>query len=52
MNGGDVFTFVNREIPRDIKMLLAHTKREKDSFDYMVFHQANSLINSHLAKKL
>lgn len=52
MNGGDVFTFVNREIPRDIKMLLAHTKRDKDSFDFMVFHQANSFINSHLAKKL
>lgn len=52
MNGGDVFTFVNREIPRDIKMLLEHTKRDKDSFDYMIFHQANSFINKHLAKKL
>lgn len=52
MNGGDVFTFVNREIPRDIKTLLEHTKRDKDSFDFLVFHQANSFINNHLAKKL
>lgn len=52
MNGGDVFTFVNREIPTDIKRLLEYTNRDKDSFDYIVFHQANSFINSHIAKKL
>lgn len=52
MNGGDVFTFVNREIPRDIKNLLEYTKRDKDSFDFLIFHQANNFINAHLAKKL
>ncbi len=52
MNGGDVFTFVNREVPRDIKGLLEYTQQDKDSFDYMVFHQANTFINNHVAKKL
>lgn len=52
MNGGDVFTFVNREIPADFKKMLEYTGLDKDSFDYIVFHQANSFINSHVAKKL
>lgn len=52
MNGGDVFTFVNREVPRDIKNLLEYTNRDKDSFDFIVFHQANNFINSHVAKRL
>lgn len=52
MNGGDVFTFVNREVPRDIKKTLDYAKKDKDSFDYIIFHQANNFINSHVAKKL
>lgn len=52
MNGGDVFTFVNREVPRDIKKMLEYTNRDKDSFDYLIFHQANNFINTHVAKKL
>lgn len=52
MNGGDVFTFVNREVPRDIKNLLEFTERDKDSFDFLIFHQANNFINTHVAKKL
>lgn len=52
MNGGDVFTFVNREVPTDIRRMLEYTGRDKDSFDYIIFHQANNFINTHLAKKL
>lgn len=52
MNGGDVFTFVNREVPRDIRNTLEYANRDKDSFDFYVFHQANNFINSHVAKKL
>jgi 3-oxoacyl-[acyl-carrier-protein] synthase-3 len=52
MNGGDVFTFVNREVPRDIKNTLEYTKMDKNSFDYIILHQANNFINSHVAKKL
>jgi len=52
MNGGDVFNVVIREIPTDIKLLLDHTGKMKDDFDYIVFHQANNFINSYIAKKL
>lgn len=52
MMGGDVFNFVIREIPRDIKNTLAHAERTTDSFDYVVFHQANNFINSYIARKM
>ncbi len=52
MNGGDVFNFVIREIPRDIKSILSYTNKSIDDFDYIIFHQANNFINSYLAKKL
>lgn len=52
MKGGDVFTFVNREIPQDIQNILQFTNKKIDDFDYFVFHQANKFINSHLIKKL
>lgn len=52
MDGGDVFNFVIREIPRDIKQTLAYAGTDKDALDFYVFHQANNFINSYLAKKL
>ncbi len=52
MNGGDVFNFVIREIPRDIKKTLEYTGMSSDRFDYIVFHQANNFINSYIAKKM
>ncbi len=52
MNGGDVFNFVIREIPRDIKNLLAFSGQDIQMLDYYVFHQANNFINSYLARKL
>lgn len=52
MNGGDVFNFVIREIPKDMKKLLAYSGEDVQSLDYYVFHQANNFINSYLAKKL
>ena len=52
MNGGDVFNFVIREIPRDIKRMLEHTGLKPEDFDYIVFHQANNFINTYLAKKM
>jgi 3-oxoacyl-[acyl-carrier-protein] synthase-3 len=52
MNGGDVFSFVIREIPKDIKKMLAHTNYNKERFDFIVFHQANNFINSYIAKKM
>lgn len=52
MRGGDVFNFVIREIPRDIKNTLAFTENTVDDFDYVVFHQANNFINSYIMKKM
>lgn len=52
MRGGDVFNFVIREIPRDIKNTLAYAGKTVDDFDYVVFHQANNFINSYIAKKM
>ena len=52
MMGGDVFNFVIREIPRDIKKTLAFAEKTVDDFDFVVFHQANNFINSYIAKKM
>ncbi len=52
MNGGDVFNFVIREIPKDIKKMLAYSGKDLQDFDFYVLHQANNFINSYLAKKL
>lgn len=52
MKGGDVFNFVIREIPRDIKNTLATANATADQMDYIVFHQANNFINSYIAKKM
>jgi len=52
MKGGDVFNFVIREIPRDIKNTLAAASVTADQMDYIVFHQANNFINSYIAKKM
>ncbi|MDD2798953.1 MAG: ketoacyl-ACP synthase III [Bacteroidales bacterium] len=52
MNGGDVFNFVIREIPADIKKIFAYAEKQTSEIDFFVFHQANDFINSYLAKKL
>ena len=52
MNGGDVFNFVIREIPHDIKKMLEYANKTTDQMDYIVLHQANNFINSHIAKKM
>lgn len=52
MRGGDVFNFVIREVPKDIKRTLEYTQKTVDDFDYVVFHQANNFINSYVAKKM
>lgn len=52
MRGGDVFTFVIREIPRDIKNTIQYAGKKTEDFNYIVFHQANNFINSYIAKKM
>ncbi len=52
MNGPDVFNFVIQEIPQDIKRLYEFSQKTPEDIDYFVFHQANSYMNTYLAKKL
>lgn len=52
MKGGDVFNFVIREIPRDIKKTLAAAEKAADDVDFFCFHQANNFINAFIAKKM
>ena len=52
MNGGDVFNFVIREIPKDIKKMVEFSGKNLADLDWYIFHQANNFINSYLAKKL
>lgn len=52
MKGDQVFNFVIREIPRDIKKTIEYAGMTNEDFDYFVFHQANNFINSYIAKKM
>lgn len=52
MDGGEVFNFVLREIPRDIGRVIEYSGVDFDAINYFVFHQANMFINSYLMKKL
>jgi 3-oxoacyl-[acyl-carrier-protein] synthase-3 len=52
MNGADVFNFVLREIPKNIKKTLAFANTSADECDYVVCHQANKFMNDYLTKKL
>jgi len=52
LNGIEVFNFSLREVVPNIKTTLKHFSHELDDFDYLVFHQANKLINETLRKML
>ncbi|MFH2095575.1 MAG: ketoacyl-ACP synthase III [Bacteroidota bacterium] len=52
LDGMEVFNFSLREVAPNIKKLLRHVERELDSFDYVVFHQANLLMNETIRKML
>jgi len=52
MKGSEVFTFVAKEVPVDIRKVLEFSGNGSNDIDFWVFHQANMFINSHLIKKL
>jgi 3-oxoacyl-[acyl-carrier-protein] synthase-3 len=52
MNGSEVFIFVIKEVPADMRKILEFSGNNLSDIDYFVFHQANLFINSHLARKL
>jgi 3-oxoacyl-[acyl-carrier-protein] synthase-3 len=52
LNGIEVFNFSLREVVPNIKTTLKHFNRQLDEFDYLLFHQANRLINETIRKML
>ena len=52
MEGADVFNFVLREIPPDIKRMEQFSGMTLPDLDFYLFHQANDYMNGYLAKKL
>lgn len=52
LNGIEVFNFSLREVVPNIKQLLEYSNENLNDFDYVVFHQANKLINNTLRKML
>lgn len=52
MNGSEVFNFVLKEVPKNIKETLKFANKNIADFDYYLFHQANKFMNTYLAKKL
>jgi 3-oxoacyl-[acyl-carrier-protein] synthase-3 len=52
MNGADVFNFVLREIPENLKELYSFSQKDSSDMDYYIFHQANRFMNDYLRKKL
>jgi 3-oxoacyl-[acyl-carrier-protein] synthase III len=52
MDGGEVFTFVLREVPRLVQSILAAAETTVADIDAFVFHQANRFMLSHLTKRL
>ena len=52
MDGGEVFAFTLRAVPRLISETLAHAGRQVEEIDAFVLHQANRFMLTHLAKKI
>lgn len=52
MDGAGVFAFAISQAPRSIKRLLEVHQLQMKDIDYWLFHQANKMIDSKIAKKL
>ena len=52
LNGIEVFNFSLREVVPNIKTSLNHFHRHLDEFGFLLFHQANRLINETIRKML
>ncbi|MCX6245551.1 MAG: ketoacyl-ACP synthase III [Bacteroidetes bacterium] len=52
LDGIEVFNFSLREVVPNIKTTLNHFNRNLDEFNFLLFHQANRLINETLRKML
>ncbi len=52
INGAEVFNFTIKRIPSLIESVMAAAGRTRDDYDHFVFHQANTFMLTHLAKRL
>ncbi len=52
LDGIEVFNFSLREVVPNIKTTLKQFNRQLDEFDFLLFHQANRLINETIRKML
>jgi 3-oxoacyl-[acyl-carrier-protein] synthase-3 len=52
MNGLDVFNYSYQFVPKNIKKLLSKFNLELDNIDFVVFHQANKMINEAICRTL
>lgn len=52
MNGAEVFNFSIREEPPAITEILQYARRNIDSIDAIIFHQANKYIISNIARRV
>ena len=52
MNGTEVFTFVQTEVPPLIEEILGYSKLKKEDIDWYLFHQPNKFMLKKLAEKL
>lgn len=52
MNGAEVFTFVQTEVPPLIEETLAYAGERKEDIDWFLFHQPNKFMLKKLAEKL
>ncbi len=52
MDGGEVFTFTLREVPRLVAAILADADMTGDSVDAYLLHQANRFMLRHIGKKI
>ena len=52
MDGGEIFNFTIRAVPKSIQDLLAKAQVTADDVDLFVFHQANKYMLDHLRKRM
>lgn len=52
MKGMEVFNFGLREVPKDIKKVIAEINKNIDYIDVFIFHQANKFMTDFFAKRL
>src|SRR5690625_5717581 len=51
MDGENVFSFVAREVPKDLKKMWSYAGCRPSQIDYFLFHQTSRVINDFLDRK-